>query len=336
MRLTRGFAAYAWATLAVLLGVVLWGAYVRATGSGAGCGAHWPLCNGVVVPRAPGSATLIEFSHRLSSGVLLLMIVGLVVGAWRRYPKGHRVRTAALASLVLALVEALIGAGLVLFELVADNPSMARGYSMAAHLVNTFLFMGAVLFTAWWASGGPPVRVRGREGLAALFGLGLLGMLVLGTSGAIAALGDTLFPARSLSEALRQDLDPTAHVFLRLRLAHPAIAIGVAIYLGMLIGLTARLRATPLTRRAGRAVAGLLVTQIVAGFINVALLAPVWLQLVHLLLADLLWIALLLFAASALAVEEASAPRIGSAGDDDEPAAHRTAAEGRDPLARRP
>ena len=82
-----GFAAYAWAVLGFNLLVILWGAFVRATGSGAGCGSHWPLCNGEVLPRAPALATLIEFSHRLTSGVALLLVIGLVVGAWRGFPR---------------------------------------------------------------------------------------------------------------------------------------------------------------------------------------------------------------------------------------------------------
>lgn len=304
MSRTRRFTAYAWGVLGYLLVVVLWGAYVRATGSGAGCGAHWPLCNGVVLPRSPGVATMIEFSHRLSSGLLLLAAVGLVLGARRAFPAGHRVRRAAAASLGLTVLEALIGAGLVLFELVADDPSTARGFSMAAHLVNTYFLIGAVLLTAWWASGAPAITARGRERLAALFGLGVAGMLVLGMSGAIAALGDTLFPARSLAEGLRQDFDPAGHVFLRLRIAHPAIAVAVALYTALLVGLAARARATRDVRSIGRGLAALLAIQLVAGLLNVALLAPVWLQLAHLLLADLVWIALLLLAASTFAAPD--------------------------------
>src|SRR5262249_21494275 len=113
------YATYAWATLAAILGVILWGAFVRATGSGAGCGSHWPLCNGEVVPRSPTAATLIELGHRVTSGLAALLVVGLVAGAWRAFPRGHAVRRCALAALVLMVLEALIGAGLVLLEHVA-------------------------------------------------------------------------------------------------------------------------------------------------------------------------------------------------------------------------
>ena len=107
--------------LAYNLAVILWGAYVRASGSGAGCGAHWPLCNGEVIPRAPSIATLVEYSHRLTSGLALLGVVALMVWTWRVWGRGHPARRGALLSLIFILTEAAVGAGLVLFELVADN-----------------------------------------------------------------------------------------------------------------------------------------------------------------------------------------------------------------------
>src|ERR1035437_1911752 len=126
----RRFAAYAWAVLGFNVLVVLWGAYVRATGSGAGCGNHWPMCNGEVIPRAPRIATIIEFTHRVTSGIALVAIAGLVFWAFRAYPARHRVRLGAVFSGVFILTEALIGAGLVLFEHVAKNASNARAFSL--------------------------------------------------------------------------------------------------------------------------------------------------------------------------------------------------------------
>ncbi|HYX26188.1 MAG TPA: COX15/CtaA family protein, partial [Thermoanaerobaculia bacterium] len=199
------FARYAWITLCCNVAVILWGTIVRATGSGAGCGSHWPLCNGVMVPRAPKIATIIEFSHRLTSGLALLLVVGLAVWAFRARPRGHGARKAALFSLGFMLSEAAVGAGLVLFKLVADNESMARAMFMATHLVNTFLLLGALALTAHFAGGGAPFQVRGHRGQGALGGgivLTLLGILVSSVSGAVAALGDTLFPATSLARAL--------------------------------------------------------------------------------------------------------------------------------------
>ncbi|HET9221390.1 MAG TPA: COX15/CtaA family protein, partial [Roseiflexaceae bacterium] len=130
MKLNR-FALFAWAVLGYNLLVILWGAYVRATGSGAGCGDHWPLCNGEVIPRSPGAEMLVEFTHRASSGIALLLVVGLLVWAMRAYPKGHSVRQGAKLSMLLIIVEALVGAGLVLFKLVAGDDSLYRVVAIA-------------------------------------------------------------------------------------------------------------------------------------------------------------------------------------------------------------
>ncbi|HEX6927458.1 MAG TPA: COX15/CtaA family protein [Longimicrobiaceae bacterium] len=292
------FTIYAWSVLAYNLLVVLWGAYVRATGSGAGCGSHWPLCNGEVVPREPQLETLIEFTHRLTSGLALLAVIGLVVWAVRSYPRGHRVRGGAFAVLALMIAEALLGAGLVLFELVADNDSMLRAVSMVAHLVNTFLLIGSMAITAWWAGGGRALRFREAGAVPLVAAVGLLGILLTGASGAVAALGDTLFPARTLSEGLGADLSPASHFLLRLRVLHPFIAVVTGGYL--LLAARALVRRESSSVAAYTAVTVLVVGQLIAGLVNVILLAPVWLQLLHLLLADLVWISALVLAASAL------------------------------------
>jgi|SRR5690606_9095506 len=297
MKLER-FAMYAWGVLGYNLLVILWGAYVRATGSGAGCGSHWPLCNGEVVPRAPQVETMIELTHRLTSGVALLLVIGLVVWAVRAYPSGHRVRGGAYASLALIIVEALLGAGLVLFELVADNDSMMRAYSMVAHLINTFLLVGAITLTAWWASGGKGLTLRNRGTLLPLIFGGLGALLLTGGSGAIAALGDTLFPATTFAEGLAADMSAASHVLLRLRVLHPLFAILTGGYLLMMARLLVRQQDSSVI--AYNAVTILVIVQLTAGGFNLFLLAPVWMQLVHLLLADLLWVAVIVLSASVL------------------------------------
>jgi len=300
MKLSR-FANYAWGVLAYNLFVILWGAFVRATGSGAGCGSHWPLCNGQVVPRAPQVETLIEFFHRLTSGLAFLLVVVLLIWAYRAYPNKHRVRWTASFSMLFMITEALVGAGLVLFGLVADNASMTRAFSMAIHLLNTFLLLACLTLTAWWASGGEPVRLK-RQGMrVVLLGVGLVALLVLGVSGAVTALGDTLFPSGSLAEGLRQDFSPTAHFLIRLRVFHPAIAVSVALYLILVVIWLYSLPRSAATKRFSLGLIILLIIQLGAGVINITLLAPVWMQLVHLLLADLIWIVLVLLTASVLA-----------------------------------
>lgn len=300
MKLNR-FAKYAWGVLAYNLAVILWGAYVRATGSGAGCGSYWPLCNGEVIPRTPQVATMIEFAHRISSGLALLLVVGLIIWAFRLYPKGHPVRLSAGLSMFFMITEALVGAGLVLFKLVAQDTSTARTLVITIHLMNTFLLLAALTLTAWWASGGRPVQLKGQGWLGLALGLGFLAMLILGASGAVTALGDTLFPASSLAEGLQQKFSPTAHFLVRLRLFHPLIAIAVGVYVVIVIGLFNARRPDSLARQIGRIFTILYFVQLGAGAFNVLLLAPIWIQLWHLLMSDALWIMWVLFATTTLA-----------------------------------
>lgn len=299
------FIRFAWCTLVVNLGVILWGAFVRATGSGAGCGSHWPLCNGEVIPRSPSITTLIEYSHRVSAGIALLMVVGLLIGAFRLFEKGHPARLGATLTMILMLSEAGIGAGLVLFELVADNASMARALFMATHLGNTFLLLAAMMLTIHWASGEPPISLRPKHPLRPLVFLALLGTLMIGMSGAVAALGDTLFPADSLTEAFKQDLSPTSHVLIHLRKYHPVIAVGVSLFLFYFLGrvrsLKGDLAPSETTRRNANLLNLLIYAQLAVGATNIVLLAPVAMQLIHLLLADVVWLLLVLTCAGTLA-----------------------------------
>ncbi len=295
------FTRFAWTVLGYNLLVVAWGAFVRATGSGAGCGKHWPTCNGEVVPRSPRLETVVEFTHRATSGIALLAVVVLVVWAFRAFPRGHAARRASAAAIALMCLEAAVGAGLVLFGWVARDPSAARGYVMAVHLVNTFLLLGAIALAADWSAHPGGVAVEGRSRAAAALAAAALGVLLAGVTGAIAALGDTLFPSQSLAEGIRQELSGEGHALLRLRVLHPfaAILAGALLLAAARAGLAARPEAR--VRRAAVAIAGLVSVEIVAGVANVLLLAPVWLQLVHLLLADLTWLALVLLASATLA-----------------------------------
>jgi heme A synthase len=301
------FSKAAWGILAYNLAVIAWGAYVRATGSGAGCGSHWPLCNGQVIPRASQVETLVEFTHRLTSGLALALVVALFIAAFRAYPKGHPVRLGAALSMSFMAIEALLGAGLVLFEWVAHDESLGRLIAVPTHLANTFFLLASLTLTAWWAAGGAKIRLHGQGAAAWGIGLGLLGVLILGMTGAVIALGDTLYPPGTLNEALRQDLSQEAPFPIRLRLWHPSIAITVGFYLLFLAGLLGMFRPSPKVRRPALALGVLFVIQLAAGLINVLLLAPVWMQLVHLLLADLVWIALVLLGAGALSEDTEAA-----------------------------
>ena len=297
MTMTR-FSKFTWGVLLYNLVVILWGAYVRATGSGAGCGSHWPLCNGVVLPRAPEVSTMIEFAHRLTSGLALVLVLIMFVWAFRQYPKKHRVRLGASLSMFFIITEALVGAGLVLFEWVAQDASMGRVISISVHLVNTFLLLASLTLTAWWSSGGEPISFKGRGAALWAFIFGFLGVLVIGVTGAVTALGDTLFPAGSVAEGIQQDFAATAHFLVRLRVWHPIIAIGVGFYLLFLAGVVGMASDRKIVKRYAVIVITLVVLQWLAGLINILLLAPVWMQLVHLLMADLVWIFWVLLAAN--------------------------------------
>lgn len=297
----RSFARYAWAVLVYNLAVVAWGAFVRATGSGAGCGRHWPMCNGQVVPRAAAIETAIEFTHRTTSGLSLLLVIGLVLLARRSLPAGHAARRAAWASLGLLVIEALVGAGLVLFGWVAKDASASRGWVVAVHLTNTFLLLGALALAAGLADQPAGLALRRRGPLVATLLLALATVLLAGATGAIAALGDTLFPALSFAEGLRQELDGAGHVLLRLRVLHPFAAIASAIAAALAARAALRARPEERVRLRATALLVLLGVQLLLGAVNVLLLAPVWLQLLHLLLADLIWIGLVLLGAGVLA-----------------------------------
>jgi heme A synthase len=227
------------------------------------------------------------------------------------FPRGHRVRRGAFWSLIFILIEALIGAALVKFELVAGNASVARAFVMSIHLVNTFLLLAALSLTAWWAMGGESVRLRGQGKVSLIFALGLAGTLLIAVSGAIAALGDTLFPASSLAQGLRQDFSAAAHFLVRLRVLHPLLAVIIGCYaVAAASYVNTFLRPGQRTKKLTNILTALFIVQLGAGVLNVSLLAPVWLQLTHLLLADLFWIALVLNAASALAPEHEAASEV--------------------------
>ncbi len=313
MRRTDRLPHFAWGLLAYEFLVVAWGDYVRATGSGAGCGRHWPMCNGEILPRAARIETWIELSHRVSSGGALIGTLVLLVWALRAYPRGHRVRLGAYVTASLMVAEALIGAGLVLFELVAHDASMKRALSVSLHLVNTFLLLASTAMTAWWASGGAPIRLRGQRAVTWPLGIVLGAMLVVGASGAVTALGDTLFPSTSLASGFAQDFATGAHLYVRLRAIHPMLAATTATAIVVATGLVRSLRPTRAVRLASRVASALAVAQVAAGLLDLLTRAPVFMQLVHLSIADFLWMALVLTGAAALAEAPERAEREGAA-----------------------
>ena len=302
------YAAYAWMVLGYNILVILWGAVVRATGSGAGCGDRWPLCQGVVIPHAGQIATLIEFSHRATSGIDALLVAGLVWVAFRRYGRGHAVRRYAAASGFFTFTEALVGAALVLFGDVGNKVSTGRVVVLSIHLVNTFMLLAFLALTAWAASRQlsadtgalQPQAVAQGKGPYVIYGVGIAGAIAISITGTIAALADTLYPAKSLAEAFRWDFSGTTAPILHLRIIHPVVAVMVGGYLLVVAVLTLSSPGPAAAKRMARRLVGLILLQFVIGAANIVLLTPVYTQLLHLLVADLVWIVLVLLTAERL------------------------------------
>ena len=284
-----------WGALIYNVAVILWGAVVRMTGSGAGCGDHWPLCDGQVVPLSFTAERIIEFSHRATSGLSGLLALAVLGLSFLQTRRGHPVRLGAVLSLVFILLEGLVGGMQVLLGLTADSTDPARGLFQGVHLANTFVLLGSLLLTALWASGFPrlrrPAAPEKRRLLLALTG-GLLLSLLVGMTGAVTALGDRLFrpaPGTPL-DTVRSDFGVGASFFQQLRVFHPALALLAA---GYLTWLALRVREwVPGPRVAfwSRMLLGTLGAQVVLGLLNVALRAPDAVQLLHLLLACMLWL----------------------------------------------
>lgn len=311
----RRFAAFAWGVLAYNVAVILWGALVRATGSGAGCGGHWPLCNGEILPNVSRIATVIELTHRVMSGIALLLVVAMFVWARRAFAPRLPARRWSGWALVFILTEALLGASLVLLGHVARNESVGRVYSLAAHLINTFLLLASLALTAWfsgeesWGAENPKNR---RFSMAAAGPL--IALVLVAVAGVITALGDTLFPSHTLVEGMRDDFSATASFLIRLRIIHPLLAVGA----GFVVALTAfpeyRTRPTARLRALSGWLLALFAAQFAVGAASILLQAPLPLQLLHLLLADSIWIVLVLFVAErgtrrASVVERQAVPR---------------------------
>lgn len=312
MRWTK-FSKFASFVLGYNLLVIVWGAIVRHTFSGDGCGSHWPLCNGEILPIGASTKTLVEFSHRVSSGLSLVFVVILAVWAFRAFSKGHGARKAATFAVVFTCISALIGAGLVLLRWVGYDDSAGRAITLAAHLINTMLLLAALFLTAWTGSGGRMPQLRDSGGAGWLVAIGAGAVLLVGVSGAVTSLGDTLFPRTSSLQVVHEGLSLSGHFLLRLRLWHPVIAIASSLYLLFMAGLLSDLRRSPAVRKAALALAGLVLSQVLLGWASVQLKAPTSLALVHLVLADLLWLGLVLLAALTLVPERQTSEDIPKA-----------------------
>jgi heme a synthase len=316
--LNRRFTYYSLFVVAFTLLVILWGDVVQATGSGDGCGAHWPTCKGDVLPSFSGLETFIEFFHRATSGLSLLLVVGMLVWARRIFPKEHLVRLGAGFSMLFMITESLVGAALVLFRLVGEDVSIARAIIAPIHLVNTFLLIGSIGLTAWWSvyPNHRPVW-RGQGTIAWMLGLGFAGIIVVAIAGAITSLGDAIFPVRTTAEAFERALTPGENFLVQLRIYHPFLAVAVSIFVVLAANWIATNRPDRLSRTLANITIGVFMAQLLVGFLNVRLEAALYTQLPHLLLSDTIWLTWLFLTVSTLSVVPANRKAVSMGGASD-------------------
>jgi heme a synthase len=301
-----GFARYAWFVLAWNVVVILWGVFLRASRSGDGCGQHWLTCRGEVVPSAPELKTLIEFSHRITSSVAGILIIILLIWAVTRWRRSHTgsdrlaMRMAA-GSLIFVVIEGLLGAGLVLTGNTAENLTPERPFWMAAHLMNTLVLLAFLTLTARYASDGEAITLRVPVKYLVAILAGVIAIFLVGVTGSVAALANMIFPSGTLAEGLAKDLSPTSNILLRLRLLHPITAILTSVFVVFLTGWLAKEsgKAAGVVRWSN-VLSLLVLIQIGFGSLTLFMLAPILLQLGHLLLADAIWISYVLLAADFL------------------------------------
>lgn len=296
------FAKYAWFVLAYNVVVILWGVFLRASKSGDGCGQHWLTCHGEVIPSAPELKTVIEFSHRLTSGLAFIAVLVLLIWAFRRFPKGDAIRKTAFIAFIFIITEALVGAGLVLTGNTAETLTAARPFWMIGHLTNTFILLAFLTLTAWFASGGKLFGFKNNPKVSMFLAIAVAGIFFIGMSGSVAALSSMLFPSETLTEGIAKDFSTTSNILLRLRISHPIISIMTSVFLIFLAGwLKAQAKENFWVSRWANLLSILILIQIAFGALTLLTLAPILMQLGHLLLADAVWISFVLLAASFLA-----------------------------------
>ena len=273
--------SYAKAGLLLSIASILAGAFVRATGSGDGCGATWPTCKGKIIPALSDTSELIEFSHRSVSGVLLVVTL-IIFAKTRKFQKESLVRTVTNYLTFFVIFEALIGAVIVIFEWVGLNSSLPRIIAVPIHLVNTFGLLGsyAILYK---------ILQDDLQNIKNMFNKNFLLIsslfLLSGATGSITALADVLFPSASFVEGFLADFDRTSEVLTRLRILHPIISSILSIVLYVY--------ATGIRKKYNvkvKTLQTLILIAVFLGVINVLSNIVLPLSILHLAIADFLWI----------------------------------------------
>ncbi len=302
------FASFAWFVLIYNLAAVAWGVFVRASKSGDGGGAQWPLLDLSHQPINGDFARWVEGSHRVSTSLCGVFAIALVWMAFKNFPRKHQARLFSIGALGLTLMEGAIGAALVLFELVAENDSRARVGIMSFHVISTMLLVSSIALAAMAAMSRSRLSFRGNASIIPMGVLGMLIMFGLAVSGAVAALSHTLMP---VDNVLAVAAMPDAHWLQKLQPLHPYISIAAGLFICLMAGMLANLRPSPTVIKACRVMVVTFAAQLLMGLVNVQLAAPIWMQMVHLVLGDVLFISMIIAVALALMGD---APRLEEEG----------------------
>lgn len=282
---------FAFSLLIYTVLVILWGAWVRISHSGDGCGDTWPLCHGRLIPEAERGKTWVEYGHRLMSGIYGLVVIYFWWVARKIYQPGHFARKAALATLIFTITEALLGAKLVLFKLVTTNDTPYRAFVMALHQVNSFMLTGAVALVAVAALSQAETQQPPSSKQVYRFFPWII--VVIGITGAWASLSNSLFPTENLWDGFMADFSSDSHFLIRIRGLHPVLALlgggGLALY----FWLKAQTAELQVIQKRSLQMSLLLIFGIMFGIGTLLLHAPVWMKIVHLALAHSIWVVML-------------------------------------------
>ncbi len=266
---------------------------MRFSGSGDGCGEHWPLCYGVLIPDSPEIRTLIEYSHRVKSGLFGVLVLFLPLFAFKAFLRGHPARFFSLAALVFTIIEGLIGARLVLAGLVGQNDSLERGVTIALHLVNTFILLGTLLGCWYFSKKDCWQRLAPSKENRSLFWTSVVIFVLIALSGSIASLSNTLFPSSNIISGFFDDFSSDSHLFVRLRILHPIFSTLGFVGLIFMIGkISAKIETVHFL---GRIFPFLVFANFILGILILVTLGPLYGKLAHLFLADLVWLSLCIF-----------------------------------------
>lgn len=298
------FRRYSWFLVGYNVLVILWGAVVRSTGSGAGCGSNWPLCNGEIIPKAESVHTIIELIHRLTSTLDGFLVILLVLFAYRIHGKKSNIFRWAVAALVFIIIEGLLGRMLVVREWVADHVSVIRAVAVAIHLTNTYILLLTLTATAWLTGKQNELKSNKLRIVNYLLIPAIFLAILFSAMGAITALGDTLFPSESLITGFQKNFDPTSNFLIRLRVIHPILAILTSGYLLFVIRFIQSKQMGREVDKRGKWLQRVIFVQVFAGGITVLTLAPIFMQILHLLLADVFWISLVLYSLEVFTTSE--------------------------------